>query len=93
MVPDAALDFVYIDGRHDFAGVTEDLVSWWPKLCPGGLLGGHDWIGNGDASGAVKRWSEGLGATEPRQPAHIYVTADHPASYFMFKAPKPCAAQ
>ena len=78
----------YIDGRHDFAGVTEDLTAWWPKLCPGGLLGGHDWIGHGDASRAVKGWASQL--TDPLQPKHIYISADHPASYFMFKAPTPC---
>ena len=90
LVPDGSLDFVYIDGRHDFAGVTEDLTAWWPKICPGGLLGGHDWIGHGDASRAVKGWASAL--SDPRQPKHIYISADHPASYFMFKAPTPCAA-
>ena len=73
LVPDSSLDFVYIDGRHDLAGVTEDLTAWWPKLCPGGLLGGHDWIGHGDASLAVKGWASAL--SDPRQPKHIYISA------------------
>lgn len=36
------LDFVYIDGNHDFEHVKEDIANWWPKVKPGGLFGGHD---------------------------------------------------
>ena len=38
----------YLDGRHDYAGVKEDLQVWWPKLRPGGLLAGEK--GGGDFS-------------------------------------------
>lgn len=48
--PDAAssfldneLDLVFLDGRHDEAGVSADLLAWWPKVKPGGWLGGDDW--------------------------------------------------
>ncbi len=41
---DSSLDFVYIDARHDYAGVMEDLVAWYPKLKDGGILAGHDYI-------------------------------------------------
>eukprot|EP01064_Diplonema_japonicum_P010982 TRINITY_DN18232_c0_g1_i1.p1 TRINITY_DN18232_c0_g1~~TRINITY_DN18232_c0_g1_i1.p1 ORF type:complete len:191 (+),score=22.86 TRINITY_DN18232_c0_g1_i1:404-976(+) len=37
-----SLDFVYIDARHDYAAVKEDLGLWWPKLAPGGIMSGHD---------------------------------------------------
>jgi Methyltransferase domain len=39
-VPDQSLDFVYIDARHDYCGVTEDLNAYWPKLRPGGIISG-----------------------------------------------------
>ncbi len=42
-VGDRTLDFVYLDARHDFNGVVEDLESWWPKLRVGGILAGHDY--------------------------------------------------
>jgi len=41
---DNTLDFVYIDARHDYTGVLEDLVAWYPKLKDGGILAGHDFI-------------------------------------------------
>lgn len=43
-VADGELDFVYIDARHDYCGVMEDLQSWWPKLRSGGILSGHDYL-------------------------------------------------
>lgn len=52
-LPDACLDFVYLDGRHDRAGITEDLIAWWPKVRPGGLFAGHDFVPDGTYSAGV----------------------------------------
>lgn len=41
---DESLDFAYIDARHDYSSVREDIRDWWPKVKPGGLLAGHDYI-------------------------------------------------
>jgi len=30
-----SLDWIYIDARHDYTGVSEDLRLYWPKLRPG----------------------------------------------------------
>ena len=35
--------FVYLDGNHDHAAITEDLHAWWPLVVPGGILAGHDY--------------------------------------------------
>lgn len=43
-IPDHCLDFVYLDARHDFDSVVEDLEAWLPKLRPGGILAGHDYV-------------------------------------------------
>jgi hypothetical protein len=40
------LDLVYVDARHDYCGVAEDIAAWWPKLRPGGILAGHDYLTN-----------------------------------------------
>ena len=39
-----SLDFVYIDGNHDFLNVTQDMHSWLKKIRPGGILSGHDYV-------------------------------------------------
>ena len=41
---DATFDYVYVEARHDRLGVTVDLQQWWPKVRPGGLLCGHDFV-------------------------------------------------
>ena len=41
-VNESSLDFIYIDARHDFEAVLEDLRDWWPKLRVGGIFAGHD---------------------------------------------------
>lgn len=41
---DASLDFVYLDARHDHASVTADLHAWVPKVRPGGIVAGHDYL-------------------------------------------------
>ena len=40
-IPDN-LDFVYIDGNHQYEFVAKDIKTYYPKLKKGGVLGGHD---------------------------------------------------
>jgi len=47
-VPDEHFDFIYVDARHDFKGVYEDMVAWWPKLRMGGIMAGHDYVTQDD---------------------------------------------
>jgi hypothetical protein len=56
-VPDATLDFVYIDARHDYASVKDDLEAWFPKVRSGGIISGHDYADGRFAQGefGVKR--------------------------------------
>ena len=46
---DNSLDFVYIDGNHDYDFVIQDITLWYPKVRSGGVIGGHDfginWVG------------------------------------------------
>ena len=42
-VPPGSMDFVYIDARHDYESVKEDLHAWFDKVRPGGVLAGHDY--------------------------------------------------
>ena len=36
------LDFIYIDGNHDYEYMKEDIENYWNKLKEGGVLAGHD---------------------------------------------------
>jgi SAM-dependent methyltransferase len=39
---DESLDFVMIDGAHDYASVRDDLRAWLGKVKPGGVIAGDD---------------------------------------------------
>lgn len=43
-VPDGSLDLLYLDGDHSYEGVTIDLTVWTPKVKPGGIVAGHDYL-------------------------------------------------
>ena len=49
---DNFFDFIYIDANHTYKYVCEDLALWYPKLKPGGILAGHDYL-NGIAYGTI----------------------------------------
>jgi hypothetical protein len=51
-----SLDFVYLDARHDYESVKEDLEHWFDKVRPGGILAGHDYVDGtwGELSFGVK---------------------------------------
>src|SRR3990167_8168404 len=44
IVGNNSLDFVYIDGNHDFLNVAQDMHYWLKKVRPGGILAGHDYV-------------------------------------------------
>lgn len=41
---DNSLDFVYIDGNHDFKNCTDDIAEWSKKVRKGGIIAGHDYV-------------------------------------------------
>lgn len=49
--PDGHFDFVYLDARHDYRSVQDDIRAWAPKVRPGGILAGHDYIDATEARG------------------------------------------
>lgn len=40
---DNSLDFVFIDGNHDYQHAREDIEAWTPKVRMGGIVCGHDY--------------------------------------------------
>ena len=62
---DGSLDLVYIDGNHAYEWVKEDIELWWPKLKPGGIIAGHDYLD--------MDWKEGPWADNGKD-KHIWMT-------------------
>lgn len=80
-IPLESLDFVYIDGAHDFDSVIMDLVEWSRRVRPGGIVAGHDYC---------PMWQGGvIAAVNAYTCAHNlhnwYVTREKTASYFWVK--------
>jgi glycosyltransferase involved in cell wall biosynthesis len=44
LIPDESLDFVYIDARHEYQYVKEDIEGWYKKVRVGGIVSGHDYV-------------------------------------------------
>jgi hypothetical protein len=40
---DNSVDFIFIDARHEYEFVLEDIECWYPKLKSGGIMSGHDY--------------------------------------------------
>lgn len=43
VILDNSLDFIFIDGNHEYNYVKPDILRWLPKVKPGGLISGHDY--------------------------------------------------
>jgi GT2 family glycosyltransferase len=42
-IADNELDYIFIDGDHNYAAVARDLRKYYSKVKPGGIFAGHDW--------------------------------------------------
>lgn len=46
-----SLDFAFLDARHDYQSVLDDLEDWFDKVRPGGVIAGHDYVDGRFADG------------------------------------------
>ena len=51
-----SLDFVFIDGLHDYESVKNDISYWYPKVKVGGIISGHDYCAGWGVMPAVDEW-------------------------------------
>jgi hypothetical protein len=79
---DEALDFVYLDANHSCEAVTADLEAWFPKVRPGGLIAGHDFIDADNEYGSFRVRSAVLNFA-PTRP--VFVSREHWPSLWFFK--------
>lgn len=76
-----SVDFCFIDADHTPHVVLSDIQRWWPKIKPGGILGGHDYqaplgrvVDSFARENRVKVFSRGTcwGITAPTDKEHCY---------------------
>jgi len=63
LIADKSLDLVFIDADHTYDVVLADIRAWFPKVKPGGVLSGHDFIRQSDVDRAVHKWISETGLT------------------------------
>lgn len=52
-------DFVYIDGNHKYEYIKKDIELYYPKIVPGGVIGGHDfWLPSEGVIRAVTEFTQ-----------------------------------
>ena len=39
---DQEIDYIMVDGAHEYDAVLDDIENWWPKLKPDGVMFGDD---------------------------------------------------
>ena len=62
VLQDASLDFIYLDDEHSYATVSKQLLTYWRKLAPGGIIAGHDFTrANSGVAEAVVHFAETMG--------------------------------
>lgn len=80
--PDGSLDFFYLDANHSYPTARADLAAWYPKVRPGGLVSGHDFVDAGPPFGvrsAVLEFTRDL-------PVDLFVAAMEPfPNWYFFK--------
>lgn len=64
-IPDASVDFVYIDGDHSFDAVMCDIIHWTPKVKTGGVLAGHDFFWYPSVFRAVQAYTDNHNIVNP----------------------------
>lgn len=75
---DGSLDYIYLDGFHDFDWIMSDLIFWVPKVRSGGIIAGHDYYPfyRGGVMTAVDAYTKAHNITQ------WYLTREQEASFF-----------
>lgn len=84
-----SLDFVFVDADHTYEGCRDDILAWWPKIKPGGLLAGHDY-----AHPQFPKWGVDRAVTEFAAREGLDVDLGEDWTWFIRKdGPRPSASE
>jgi hypothetical protein len=81
---DESLDFVFIDGNHDFEHVVEDTAKWSRKVRKGGIVSGHDFFKKHHKKYGVREAIPAWCEANNIKPLFAW-TGDHCPSWFYVK--------
>lgn len=73
---DDSMDFIFIDGLHEYDQVLLDCRNYWPKIKKGGVFAGHDYTVIPGVNRAVNEFAAEVGATPihlPEQDAWYWI--------------------
>jgi hypothetical protein len=57
---DQSVDFVMLDGDHNYAGIRADIDAWLPKMKPGAIMSGDDYLWPGVTKAADETFGDKL---------------------------------
>jgi hypothetical protein len=87
---DGSVDFVFLDGDHGYEPLKCDLAAWFPKVKPGGVLAGHDYV-NDDFPGVRQAADEFFAARQlPLQVKGTSFVVRVPAPHWLHRAAGAC---
>lgn len=77
------VDFVYIDGNHAYEYVLNDIILYYSKVRPGGIIGGHD-IYLGGVKDAVIEFATTNGLVWYRKPPDWWIIKPTSQSQYQY---------
>lgn len=86
---DNSIDFVFIDGNHEYEYVYEDVVEWTKRVRPGGIVSGHDYVESEERKYGVVEAVNQYVAEQGIEPLYI-LRKDKPARMTKRGAFAPC---
>lgn len=81
-IGDQELDFVYIDANHSYQACKNDLILWWPKLKPGGVFSGHDYLDDAEKNCGVKSAVDGFVKAYGQK---LFIVKESSPSWYLIK--------
>jgi hypothetical protein len=84
-IPDASLDFVFIDANHMYEPVRTDIEAWWPKVKPGGLFSGHDYLTEVRPKHGTYEVKRAVDEFVREQGLHLFATRERWPTWYVFK--------
>lgn len=79
---DGSVDFIMIDGDHSYEGCLADIKAWRPKMKPGGIMAGDDYLWPGVTQAVKEQFAGSDHEVVVKKAHHNYLNS---ASYWIAK--------